>query len=200
MKKIFYSLLLFLFFSAPSWAQLKGGVKGGLNVTDIIITNGAGYFGESAFKSRVSYHFGSYVQNTFSKHFGYQVEMLFSNKGYTLETDSISTQVSLNYLNWPLLLFYKLGDKLVFNAGIEIGLMVTGDDLYNNFDMGIDVGLEYSISKKLMAGLRYNQGFPFKMNIDSYEQVGTEPSYQHSVIQFYIGVNIVQDPNVQPEP
>lgn len=195
MKNIFVLSIAFIFIGGTVFGQLKGGLKIGPNVTNLIVTNGSGYFGDSNFESRVTYHFGSYVQNTFSKHFGYQIEMLFSNKGYTLKTDSLSTQVSLNYLNWPILLVYKLGNKLVFNAGIELGLLVTGDDLYNGFDLGIDVGVEYDISKKVMAGFRYSHGLPFKMNIESYDLVGTAPSYQHSVIQVYLGFNIVKDPN-----
>lgn len=194
MKKIIIVLIFFNLITTSTFGQLKGGLKGGVNLTDIIITNGEDYFGESAFQTRASYHFGSYVQNTFSQHFGYQIEMLFSNKGYTLKTDSLSTNVSLNYLNWPILLFYKLGNKLHFDAGIELGLLVTGEDLYQNFDLGIDVGVEYDISNKIMLGLRYNHGLPVKMNVESYDLEGTPPSYQHSVIQFYIGFNIVREP------
>lgn len=194
MKNIFVISIFLFFLSGSAVAQLKGGLKGGGNVTNIIVTNSSGYFGESTFDTRMTYHFGSYVQNTFSKHFGYQIEMLFSNKGYTFKSDSLTTQVSLNYLNWPILLVYKLGNRLVFNAGLEIGLLVTGEDFYQNFDMGLDVGVEYDISKKVLAGFRYYHGFPFDMKIDSYDLQGTVPRYQHSVIQFYIGINIVKDP------
>jgi len=194
MKSLLLSLVFVLTVSVSGFGQLKGGLKGGLNLTDIIITNGANYFENSSFDTRASYHFGSYVQSSFSKNFGFQIEMIFSNKGYTLNTDSASVNVSLNYLNWPILLAYNLGDKFSFNAGMEFGLLVTGEDIYKNFDLGIDVGVEYDISEKVIAGLRYNHGFPFKMNIDSFDFTGTEPQYQHSVIQFYIGFNIVNEP------
>lgn len=195
MRKIALSILFLLLISGPVIGQMRGGLKGGLNITDVVITDGANYFGESTFSPRASYHFGSYVQKNFSKHFGFQIEMLFSNKGYSLKSDSLSTNVSLNYLNWPLLLEYQLGQRLDFSVGMEFGLLVTGEEFYRNFDLGIDVGVEYDISAKLMLGLRYNQGLPFRMNIESYDLMGTEPSYQHSVIQFYIGFNIVNEPS-----
>lgn len=194
MKKTFLSLILFVILAGPAFSQLKGGLKAGLNLTDLIVTNGAGYFDNSAFNTRASYHFGSYVQKGFSKHFGFQVEMLFSNKGCTIESDSISTAVSLNYLNWPILLEYQLGSRLDFSAGIELGLLVAGEDIYRDFDLGIDVGLEFDISKKLLVGLRYNHGLPVRMKINSYENSGTDPSYQHSVLQFYVGFNLVNEP------
>jgi hypothetical protein len=186
------SFVLFAFFS-PAQGQLKGGLKGGLNLTDLIITDGASYFEGSSLATRATYHFGTYVSNNFSEHFGYQVEMLFSNKGYTLKTDSLNTNVSLNYLNWPLLLVYNLTKRLDFHAGIELGLLVTGEPIYQDFDLGIDVGVEYNLSDKFLAGLRYSHGFPFKMDIDDYDYTGPQPSYQHSLIQFYVGFNLVRE-------
>lgn len=194
MKSTLLATLFVLLITTNSLGQLKGGLKGGVNLSDIIITNGADYFGDSNFESKVSYHFGSYVQNTFSKHFGYQIEMLFSNKGYKLKTDSLTTTVSLNYLNWPILLVYKLGNRFVFNAGIELGLLVTGENLYNGFDLGVDVGAEFDITKKILVGIRYSQGLPFDMNIESYDLEGSAPRYQNNVVQFYLGFNIVADP------
>lgn len=199
MKKNAFIILFVFLIAMPAAGQLKGGLKGGLNLTDIVITNGGHYFGESTFTTRASYHFGSYVQKNFSKHFGFQVEMIFSNKGYVLKSDSLSTNVSLNYLNWPLLLEYQLGKRLDFSAGLEFGLLVTGEDFYQNFDLGIDVGVEFDLSKKLMVGLRYNQGLPFNMNIESYDHIGAQPRYQHNVIQFYIGFNIVNEPGDQEQ-
>jgi len=193
MKKIIVVLILFLLSTQFGYAQLKGGLKGGLNVADIIISNKSNYFEGDKFNTRMSYHFGSYVQDSFSKHFGWQIEMLFSNKGYEFETEGISTKTSLNYLNWPILLVYKIGNKLELNSGIELGLLIAGEDLYKDFDLGIDIGMEYDISEKIMAGIRYNHGLPFKMNISENELSGAKPQYQHSVLQFYLGFNIVNE-------
>lgn len=180
--------------ASTAFGQLKGGLKAGLNVADLIVTDGENYFGESTFNARASYHFGSYVRKNFSPSFGFQVEMLFSNKGSAFDSDSIRNNISLNYLNWPLLLTYNLGNRLILHAGLEIGLMVAGEDIYRDFDMGMDVGAEFELSDKVNIGVRYNHGFPFKMDIRSFDRIGTEPTYQNSVLQFYLGFNLVNEP------
>ena len=166
-----------------------------MNLTDLIITDGENYFGESTFNSRASYHFGSYVRKSFSPSFGFQVEMLFSNKGCAVDSDSIASNVSLNYLNWPLLLTYKLGNRLILSTGIEFGLLIAGEDVYRDFDLGVDVGAEFELSRKLNLGIRYNHGLPLKMDIRSFDRIGTEPTYQHSVLQLYLGFNLVNEPD-----
>jgi hypothetical protein len=193
MKRFYFLLIFVIAVSISLQAQIKGGVKGGVNTGNIIISNKADYFQNDQFKARTSFHFGSYVQNTFSDHFAWQVEVLFSNKGYYLQTIEDKTAVSLNYINWPLLLVYKPTPKLGIEAGIELGLLVSGEELYNSFDMGIDFGANFEITKRINAGLRYNMGLPFQMDIET-EDPGIEPpNYQHSVLQFYIGVNLINE-------
>jgi len=193
MKKVFF-LVIFLFtIIFTSTAQLKGGIKGGLNVGDIIISNKTGYFDDVAFETRLSYHFGTYVQNKFSDHFSWQIEMHFSNKGIFVQTGDIKSTVSLNYLNWPFLLIYKPSPKLGLETGLEFGYLISGDKLYNSFDMGIDIGINYDISKKINTGIRYNFGLPFEMNIDDNKSGGGIPKYQNSVLQVYIGFNLINE-------
>jgi len=193
MKKIYLGLILILA-SVTSFGQIKGGIKAGLNLADIIVTDGMDYFGKTEFNTRTSYHFGSYIQKNFSEYFGFQVEMLFSNKGCRYKSDSLQGDFSLNYINWPLLIEYQLGKRIDFNAGMELGLLVAGEDIFGGFDLGIDVGMEFDISDKLVAGARYSQGLPFRMKINSYDTKGAIPGYQNSVIQFYIGINIINEP------
>ena len=76
---------------------------------------------------------------------------------------------------------------------MEMGLLIAGEDIYRDFDLGVDVGAEYEISRKLNVGFRYNHGLPFKMNTRSFERNGTEPTYRQSVIQFYLGFNLVNE-------
>ncbi|MCD4695356.1 MAG: PorT family protein [Bacteroidales bacterium] len=194
MKKLLLSLIFVLFYATITFAQLMGGIKGGINVGDIIVSNRANYFAESTFNSRISYHFGSYVQNSFSDHFSWRVEMLFSNKGYIFKTEETSANVSLNYLNWPLFLVYNVSNKLDFEAGLEVGYMITGEDLYKDFDLGLDIGLRYDLFKKINLGLRYSHGFPFKMNVDSPDFTGEAPRYQHSILQLSLGYNLIYEP------
>ena len=198
MKKIailFFANLIFISFS---FGQLQGGLKGGLNVGDVMVTNQVNYFGEASFGPRVSYHFGSYVQNNMGKYFDWRIELLFSNKGYVFETDSIKTNISLNYLNWPLLIVYNAGKKVDIEFGVELGYMITGDDLYKNFDMGVALGVRYDINRKINAGVRYTQGLPFEMTISSPDFTGEVPRYQLSTFQFSIGYNLIYESPAPP--
>ena len=176
-----------------SFGQIKGGLKGGINICDFIVTNSGGIYNNEAFKTRTSYHLGSYVQTPLSEHFAFQLEVLFSNKGYKFSVEEHTTNGSLNYLNWPLLLIYQPKDFIEFEIGPELGFLVSGEPLVNSFDMGLDIGARLNISPKFNLGVRYSQGFAFKMNADESLSNGTSPKYANSVIQFYLGFNLVKE-------
>ena len=181
--------------SLTSNAQLKGGIKGGVNACNFIISNVDSDFPKDAYKPKISYHFGSFVNYSFSKQFGLQFEVLFSNKGYELELENSTSIISLNYLNWPILIYYKPFKQLEIEFGPEFGYLITGEPLVNSFDMGFDIGLRYNISEKVNAGIRYNQGVAFNMNLDQFDQVSTEPKYANSVFQIYLGFNLINEPD-----
>lgn len=193
MKQVCFLIAFSFAMITTTTAQLTGGLKGGMNVSDMIVSNKADYFGDASFEPRTSFHFGSYVQQTFATHFAWQVEMQFSNKGYYLKTDESTSAVSLNYINWPVLIIYKPNPKLDLETGLEFGLLVTGDEMFNSFDIGIDIGANYDISKKVNAGIRYNYGLPFTMNVETIESGSEAPTYQQSVFQVYIGYNLINE-------
>ena len=193
MKQLFLSILL-SFIVMYSFGQLKGGVKGGVNFCNFIVSKSGDLFTDETFNSKTSYHIGSYVQNSFSDNLAWQIEVLFSNKGYIHKVDDQSFNVSLNYLNWPILLIYKPIKLLEFEVGPEFGYMISGEDFMSSFDLAIDLGARFNISDKFIAGLRYCQGLPFKMKLDSPEAEGYDPTYQNSVFQIYIGFNLINEP------
>lgn len=160
---------------------------------DIIISNKADYFGDASFEARASYHIGTYIQNSFSSNLAWQLEMQFSNKGYYMNTSDEKTTVSLNYINWPVLVIYKPTPNLDLETGLEFGLLVSGDELLSNFDLGIDIGARYQLSKKVNAGIRYNYGLPFKMNMEENDSGSEVPRYQNSVFQVYVGFNLINE-------
>ncbi|OQX74763.1 MAG: hypothetical protein B6D61_11320 [Bacteroidetes bacterium 4484_249] len=193
MKRILFIILFLSGTIMVSFGQIKGGLKGGINICDFIVTNSGGIYNNEAFKTRTSYHLGSYVQTPLSEHFAFQLEVLFSNKGYKFSVEEHTTNGSLNYLNWPLLLIYQPKDFIEFEIGPELGFLVSGEPLVNSFDMGLDIGARLNISPKFNLGVRYSQGFAFKMNADESLSNGTSPKYANSVIQFYLGFNLVKE-------
>jgi len=192
MKRLLFSILFSLLFIS-SFGQLKGGIKGGVNFCSFIVSKSGELFTDESFTTKVSYHIGSYVQNSFTDHLAWQVEVLFSNKGYIHKTDDHSANISLNYLNWPVLFIYRPVKLLEFEAGPEFGYLISGEDFLSSFDLGIALGARFNISGKFNAGFRYTQGFPFKMKLDMADLQGYDPTYQNGVFQIYLGFNLIRD-------
>jgi hypothetical protein len=193
MKRLLISIFFFFIFFY-SFGQLKGGIKGGVNFCSFIVAKSGDLFTDETFNPRVSYHIGTYVQNSFSDQLAWQIEVLFSNKGYIHKVDDESINVSLNYLNWPVLLIYKPIKLLEFEVGPEFGYLISGEDFLSSFDLGIDLGARFNISNKFNAGLRYCQGLPFKMKLSGPEANGYDPTYQNGVFQIYVGFNLINEP------
>lgn len=194
MKQLFiFILLIFIFFH--SFGQLKGGIKGGANFCSFMVSKSGDLFTGVTFNPKVSYHVGTYVQNSFGNQLAWQIEVLFSNKGYILKDEDQSTNISLNYLNWPVLFIYKPINLLEFEVGPEFGYLISGEDFMSSFDIAIDLGARFNISDKFNAGLRYSQGLPFKMKLSGPEAEGYDPTYQNGVFQIYVGFNLINEPN-----
>jgi hypothetical protein len=176
-----------------SFGQLKGGIKGGVNFCNFIVSKSGDLFSDVSFGPKVSYNVGSYVQNSFTDQLAWQIEILFSNKGYKYTVDGESEIVNLNYLNWPVMIIYRPIKLLEFEIGPEFGYMISGEEFMSSFDFAIDVGARFNISERFNAGLRYSQGFPFNMQLDLAEAEGFDPTYQNSVFQIYVGFNLIND-------
>lgn len=191
MKQFSVFMLLIIGIEFSSFGQMKGGIKAGANLSTIMVTKSGEDPGDESYSSRFSYHAGSYIQAPFNEHLLWQVELLFSNKGYKMESNGETVNVSLNYLNFPILLIYRPIEALEFEFGPEFGYMISGEEMMNNFDLGMDIGARYNISSKLNAGLRYSYGIPFSMNGTDAE--GYDGTYQNSVFQFYLGFNLINE-------
>lgn len=175
-------------------AQLNAGIKGGLNLSDLQVFSSGNSVKNNSFLMRPSYHFGTFVNSSFSDSFGIQVEVLFSNKGFKFESDSSGTiNASLNYLNFPVLFYYRPAKLVEIEFGPEFGYLISGEDLVKSFDMGIDVGLRFRLSPKFNAGLRYCQGFKFEMKEGDYYSGEESPKYANSCLQISLGYNLPLD-------
>ena len=194
MKRLLFSILLSIIIF-PSFGQLYGGIKGGVNFCTFMVSKSGDLFTDATINPKVSYHLGTYVQNSFNEHLAWQIEVLFSNKGYILKVDDLSENVSLNYLNWPLLLIYKPIKLVELEVGPEFGYLISGEDFLNSFDLAIDLGARFNISDKFNAGLRYSMGLPFKLQLSSAEAEEYNPTYQNGVFQIYIGFNLINEPD-----
>jgi len=193
MKRYFALFILMLGVSVYSFGQMRGGFKGGLNYSDLIITSTLDTLDNSAFNAKAGYNAGCFVNVPFPGNLGVQVDILFSNKGYKKDTEGETNNVNLNYLSLPVMFFYRPTPKLDLEVGPEFGLLVSAGNLTKSFDLGIDVGVRYYISDMLDVALRYNMGMPsgFKSQ-KSY--LGDIPgTYSNSTFQLTLGISLFRE-------
>lgn len=148
-------------------AQIRFGVKAGLNLADVNGKNAGESFGDET-DMIVGFHVGGVADITFAESFYFQPGLLFSTKGSKSETENsgvtTTTTTNVSWLEIPLNLGYRidaggakinlgvgpyvgfgLGGKIKAEAaGIEIETDVEfGDDdnsTLRGFDYGVNIG------------------------------------------------------------
>lgn len=186
--------LFFLFFPMLGVAQADFGVKAGLNVSDIVMTNYINPDVESELRLKVGVHAGVFIAGMVDERVGIVAELLYSNKGVRANGN-----INLHYINAPLLLQYRLSERLFAEIGPELGYMIaaTSDygsaaNTYNNkFDVGINGGLRVG-GERINAGLRYCAGmFSVREPIEFTGSSGSEKiKFQNRTLQMYIGYTL----------
>ncbi len=181
------------------------GLKAGFNYvnsTDALFSNdGNGQY-------KISYHFGVFGQLELSPKFFLRPELLLSNKGYHFKNQVNSTpqegNVSLNYINFPLLFSFEMCQGLRVVGGFELGYLLSAKSKYdsenldiknawdNTFDLGLSAGLNYELTEKIQMDVRYIHGIVSGIEnlvlTDEYgELIDTDPRFQNRTFQLSIG-------------
>jgi hypothetical protein len=153
MKKIILTTLMLC--SAIAFSQeIKYGVKGGLNISNLRgdypefspATTGAD---EASFKNKslIGFHFGGFLEFQVNNKFSIQPELLLSTQGSELElkatsfensdgtgekdTEILTQRINLTYINIPIMLKYKVLEKLNIEFGPQIGYAISGKSTWN---------------------------------------------------------------------
>ena len=156
--------LLLLMTPSVSQAQIKFGIRAGLNATNIS-------FEKMPNRSeRYGYHIGIFSDVTVKPDYmSLQPELSFSIKGAGFEPPSGKQTLNMNYLDFFLPVAFKMSlfdiqvgpfasyliskpDYTIFNENKVI------IDAFKKVDIGLTAGLSVNINR-LMIGARYNQGF-----------------------------------------
>jgi hypothetical protein len=196
MQRILALFLLIL--PAISDAQIKIGLKAGLNFANI--TNSASINS----KSRTGYMIGGYISNKPKKLFGFRSELILSRQGYDYKTNTNTGTVNLDYLLLPELITLNITKKFQFHAGAQAAFLLnakvdssggnnTGSLLnyFNKFDYGLAGGLEVYPILGLFVGGRINISFN-KVNKNA-PAGGSWPNFiprldaKNNVVQLYAG-------------
>jgi hypothetical protein len=194
MKKIvlFLGILFCVQTNAQSSKREEGiviGIKGGLNMSS--------FMGDIKDQSmRTSIHLGLLAEIIVSDKFSVQPELLYSGQGSSDNSVSGFSRYKLDYITLPILGKFGLTDKLSFEAGPQLGLLVSAKnktddanakiDGVKTLDFGLNAGLEYELSSGVIFQGRYNLGLT---NVDGSPLITANSNKRasNSVIQFSIG-------------
>jgi hypothetical protein len=160
---------------------IKFGVKAGINLANLT--------SNEDLSMRIGFHVGGFMQYKLSEKFALQPELLFSTQGAKYQGSgalsgyviSVESNYKLAYLNLPVMAKYYVSNKFSFEAGPQIGFLLSAKnefdysgtllgepisdsgeidikDDFNSFDFGINFGAGYDFNDKISLGLRYNLG------------------------------------------
>lgn len=168
MKSILLPVIGFIAILAlqPANAQSRRtsfGVKSGINRASFSENSG-----ERNGSGRWGFQGGIFMKNDFSKFLGLQTELYYSVQGQNTEyPQREKTVVTLQYLNAPILINFKLKNSLTFQFGPQFGFLLSGnepleskaiDSDFNKFDFSICGGVALNVSKHVQLGARLNYG------------------------------------------
>jgi hypothetical protein len=185
MKKIILSLSIIAIATLSANAQIKFGLKGGLNASNIIGDHSlnADENNDAAFTlqylTKVGYNFGAFVNLPIKGKFSLQPEVMYSFQGAKFKattTDGFGDQTTtdgqqnLSYIQIPVLAKLTFNHKFYIQTGPQFGFLAAakakdnggsyGDDKssFQSFDFAWGIGLGYTMPMGLGFDIRYNLG------------------------------------------
>lgn len=167
-KKIIALLCAVAFFAAamPAQAQLRFGVKGGLNITSV-------HFDSDLLKSDnvTGFHIGPMIEATMPLlGFGFDAALLYAQKGMESSSSGVKTTMKTSYIDVPVNLKWKFGLPIVkayLAAGPYASFRVGGDKIWNvlsdqletkSFGAGLNFGAGVEVFNHLQVGFNYELG------------------------------------------
>ena len=172
-KKIiaFLCAMAFLAVAIPAQAQLRFGVKGGLNITSVHFDSV--HFDSDLLKSDnvTGFHIGPMIEATMPLlGFGFDAALLYSQKGMESSSSGVKTTMKTSYIDVPVNLKWKFGLPIVkayLAAGPYASFRVGGDKIWNvlsdqletkSFGAGLNFGAGVEVFNHLQVGFNYELG------------------------------------------
>jgi hypothetical protein len=148
MKKVFiYAHLMLLFLiTTQTFAQIKFGVKAGLNLSNMLAKDNDQTYSEN-FKMKPGFHAGATVEFPIVKRFSFETGLLFATKGTKIneketvgnETNELKGEINLYYLDIPLTakVTFDIGSAKIYgDFGLYLGIGLKGKSKIEITDMG----------------------------------------------------------------
>jgi hypothetical protein len=178
MKKYVLALTMFIAFAISTQAQkISGGIKGGLNISDVAGING---------DNRLSGHVGVFLNSKLAPQWSIQPELLYSGQGQQFRVGNEEYTLALSYLQIPIMFQYHATKQFYIDFGPQIGILLAAnqkndddkwevDEYYKKADVGLAFGLGFDVTRQLSFYGRYVVGLAdiSKRNLpDYYNRVG----------------------------
>lgn len=169
MKKIMLILVVFTTTAIVSNAQVKFGVKAGLNGYTL---GGDDVDGEDV-KTKIGFNAGGLVNIPISQMFAFQPELIYSGEGGRITDGDDRANFNLNYINIPLLVQFTSTSGFYAEAGPQIGFLMSAKidtkvggvssdqdikDELKSTNFSAAVGAGFRMPSGLGIGARYNVG------------------------------------------
>ena len=196
MKKLLLTLTVIAIVAASTYAQLSGGVKAGLNLTNEKLKV------ESISQSgdmKVGFLIGGYLTAPLAEKLAIQPELFFATGGAKYSTDSTGGKVNLGYISVPVLVRYNLTENINIQVGPQLGFLLSakakpdgGDsqdvkDSYKGIDFGVAAGLGLEFGA-FNASARYYLGLA---NTGDFGDTGDfDVKQTNSAIQLSVGYRL----------
>lgn len=184
MKKIvcIAFVALMAIWAMPAQAQLKFGIKGGVNISSVHFSNFSKNFGSD---NVTGFHIGPMLEAVMPV-FGVGVDaaVLYSQKGVGVGSEEIKT----DYIDVPVNLKWKFGLPILkgyLSAGPYVGFRVGGDKFWEipgaigeqwkteTFSAGLNFGVGIELISHLQVGFNYGLGLT-----DNYKLETRNDSYK----------------------
>ena len=157
MKKVLLSLVALVAISTASFAQVSGGVRAGLNLSNQKFS--IGDESESG-DMKAGFLLGLYLTGNLSEKVAIQPELLYSSMG----SKSDDGDLKMAYIAIPVLLRYNFNEMINLHVGPQFGILASAKaddedikDFYKGLDVGAAIGLGADFGA-FNAGLRYYMG------------------------------------------
>ncbi|MBC8032915.1 MAG: PorT family protein [Chitinophagaceae bacterium] len=184
MKKIMFLIMLV----SPAVLMAQGfqlGVKGGVNVS-----NYTG--GNLDTKSLIGFHVGGLMSFKLGNNVALQPEVLFSSQGAKYEQADQEENLTVSYINLPVLLKLKTNSGFFIEAGPQVGFKVgedadvpnqTIENFANDLDLSVAGGLGYHSRSGFGISGRYIAGLS---KVGDFNGNSIDPDFRNSVLQFSV--------------
>ena len=162
-KNILTSLMLCSAFAFSQ--EIKFGAKVGLNLSNL---RGDYPAGIDEHNSKIGFNIGGFAEYEINDKFTLQPELLFSTQGNTYGYkdyygggsyyDGAEYNLKLNYLNLPIILKYKIIEKLSIDFGPQIGYLISAKTKIDVTEDSRDPSQNYSVEIDMLNDGTYNVG------------------------------------------